>query len=324
MRPARDGFTLIELMTVLVLISVLMGFGIGFLQRGQSDLDRAQALLRDQVRLAATTARGRGVPTEVVITRDSEGLVQVRTRALRPVALWHFEPDERFFDERLRPVLSGTTEPGRFGSAQRTDPDGKLPLLRVEASGDVYDLAHGFSFRADLKLARRTRGVVARLGRGFELSLDALAVPAVRLTLRAGQAAGQTIEAGGLVPLAVDRWTTVQAVHDGSELLLLVDGVEQARARARGEPLQQKQDVLELSPGDAPIEALVDEAQLLAYEVGPLLDLPPGVELRGLKDGIAFTRTGDTSGVVQFTLVLNDDRRLGRVQPGGILTWTQP
>ena len=323
-RGAR-GFTLIELMTVMVMISVLMGFGIGFLQRGESDFDRAKAVLRDQVRLAATTARARGVPTEVLVQKQpgDEGILQVRTRALRPVALWHMEVGERWFDERLRPVLQGDPVPGRFGSALRTDPASKLPLLRVETSGDVFDLAHGFALRLELKLARRGQGVVARLGRGFALSLDANAVPSVQLTLRGAQTGGQTVEAAGHLPLAIERWVTLQFVHDGDEIVLLADGVEQARARARGELLQQKQDVFEVSPGDAPLDALIDEVQLLAYEIGPLLPLPPGIELRGLKERIEFNRAGDTVGLVQFTLVLDEDRVLGKVQPGGILTWMQ-
>ena len=64
-RTSASGFTILELMVVMGVLSVLFGLSFGFLQGAANDLELAEAVLRDQLRIAALTSRSRHLPTEV-------------------------------------------------------------------------------------------------------------------------------------------------------------------------------------------------------------------------------------------------------------------
>src|SRR6185295_10236566 len=108
-------------------------------------------------------------------------------------------------------------------------------------------------------------------------------------------------------PLRVGAWTTVELVHDGRTLSLLVDGDEVDRASARGTPFQQTADVFEVSLATAPVHGLIDEVLLLAYESGAPAELPTDVELRDLAGPVRFSARGDLLAPARFSLHLGDE-----------------
>ncbi len=318
------GFTLLEMIAVLTIVAVLLGLGIGFLQRGSTDLDLARAILRDQIRLAQTTARARTLPTEVRIlpaaNDDLRGHVQARV--LTPVGHWHCEPDERWLAAALQPAISGRYEPaGRFGQALRPDPDRRQALLSVATGGKpLFDLAEGFALRLEVLPEQRHSATVARLGRAFVLALDNELVPELRCTLAgSGGRPGTTVAVKARIPLQLAQWTTLEAVHDGRTLALYIEGREAGSAAAAGRPYQANSDLFEVSTGDAAFAGVVDEIQLLAYELGPMQDLPPETTVDGPPRTVAFGRRGDLVAPVTFTLVVREERVRLTVGPGGIL-----
>ena len=107
--PRAAGFTLLELLVVLAVMAVLTGIGVGILQRGSTDLDLALSILRDQMRVASNSAVARGLPTEVEVV-PGEDRFWLRTQVSSAVGFWHLEPDERWFDRRLRPQLTGSLD----------------------------------------------------------------------------------------------------------------------------------------------------------------------------------------------------------------------
>ena len=110
-RRPDAGFTLLELVVVMGVIAVLIGAGIGFLQRGSSARGETLSILGGELRRAALSARAGGLPAEVALEPGAPGeLGSVRARILEPLAVWHLEPDERPLPS-YAPTLSGSFAP---------------------------------------------------------------------------------------------------------------------------------------------------------------------------------------------------------------------
>ena len=167
------GFTLLELLVVIGVLSVLTGLSLGYL--GRTDPERiANAVLAGELRAAQLTARAEGVPTEVLLRPGVDGqAATVQARLLRPVARFPFEPNQPVEDEVMRPVVQGEdVVGGRFGHARRPAGDGRAARLRWPVTPAVLDLREGFVVRLDLWLDRKAAATVLRLPPALELTLD--------------------------------------------------------------------------------------------------------------------------------------------------------
>ena len=173
---------MMELITVMALISILAGIGVGLLGGGNTDMRLAWSVLQDQIRLAYEGARGSGRPSEVRFEQLRDGPIVVQARVLAPVGHWHLEPGEDWFAD-LVPELNGVpVENGRYGYARRAD-DQKTLFTVATKGRSRFDLSQGFSLRLELKFSARARCTVARLGDAFRLELDQDLVPNATLTL---------------------------------------------------------------------------------------------------------------------------------------------
>ncbi|MEZ5962742.1 MAG: LamG-like jellyroll fold domain-containing protein [Planctomycetota bacterium] len=316
------GFTLIELLAVMSIVTVLMGLGIGFMLRRGSPIEQATAIVRDQVRLAAVTAKSRLAPTEVLVERPEGGRVQLRVRGLEPLAAWHCEPGEQQMNEQVRGDVTGRYVPGRFGMALQPEDDARLTVLRVPTMGrPAWDLRDGFLLRLDLHLEERAACTVAQLGRAFTLSLDDDGTPEVRLALAGGSSKtqGPTRSVKARAPLPLRRWTTLDVVFDGKSLELDVDGRQVGAVPAPGAPFQREGDVFEVSPGQARVAGSIDEIQLFAYVLAEPVDLPLGTELEGLDEGLRFAPTGEPEAACEVVLKNGEQTERHHVAPGGVL-----
>ncbi len=330
-RSPAAGFTLIELMAVLAILSVLMGLGVGFLTRRGSSMDLATAIVRDQVRFAAVSAKTRGAPTELLVVGGAEGAAPaLRVRGLEPVGTWHAERGERQVQDALRGEVRGTYEPGRFGDALRFDPGTRSAILRVPTQGrPVWTLTDGFLLRLDLRLEEREGATVAQLGRAFTLAIDGEGHAELRLALSSSGQAGsgqrgatgqgnvKTLRTARTLPLL--KWLTLEVVHDGQHVALVVDGEEAARTAAEGAPFQRADDWFEISPPAAPIAGLVDEIQLWAYTLADAVDLPIGVSLADTPMSMRFLPGGAPLEPYVVTLKTDDQVEAFVVTPGGVL-----
>ena len=272
------GFTLLELLVVIGVISVLMGIGVGYL--GRTDPEAvAASILNGAKREAMMTARAEGVPTEVEV-RPGGGSAPatVRARLLQPAAVFHFEPNTPVLDDRLRPDLAGRdVEHGRFGHARRSEAGDKLALLQWRIDPVVADLRDGFVLRTDLLLEQRTACVVFDAAPLLEVRLDDNLVPRARLRLRGD--GGENVLAAVASELSVPlyRWTTLEFGCDGETAWLAVDGREYGREPARGTPVEPD-GALQMSPPNAAIPGPVDEVRLLVFGFSPAQNLPAELE----------------------------------------------
>lgn len=279
----QEGFTLLELLVVMGVLSVLLGLSIGYL--GRTDPERvANATLDGELRAAQLTARAEGVPTEVLLRPGVDGqAATVQARLLRPVATFHLEPGEPVEDEVMRPVVTGEDVPaGRFGHARRPAEDGKSALLRWPAPPSVLDLRDGFVVRLDVRLERRAAATLLRLPPAVELTLDADGKPRARVRLRGlgGDAAGNVLAAvAGDLPLPLARWCTLDVGCDGRTAWITLDGRVLGVAAAAGVPQQEPDSVFEVAPGASGFVGCVDEVRWFVYAFGAPQYLPPQVQL---------------------------------------------
>ena len=272
---AEAGFTLLELLTVIGIISVLMGIGLGYLGKADPELV-AQTILRGERRAAQMTARSEGVPTEVWVRPGIDNQpAAVQSRLLDPVVSFQFEPNQPFLDQRLRPALAGEeVAAGRFGAARRPHEDDRLPLLRWPLPPLLADLRDGFVMRVDVFLEERQGCVLMDMPPMLEVRLDDQLRPDARLRVVDGQGQAQRKSLQAKLSVPLRRWSTVEVGYDGRSFWLEVDGRDFARVLAEGLPEQKQGMTLDISPVEAPIAGIVDEVRLLAFAFAPAQYLP--------------------------------------------------
>ena len=320
---AARGFTLLELMVTIGVISVLMGISLGFLSRS-TGRPEAMSALAGELRAASLSARATGLPTEVVVAPDPEGLLtMVRARSLQPVVVFHCEPDQQFLNPDLRPTLLGLdVREGRFGHGRRPNGDQPEMLLRWPAPVKVADFRDGFALRLDLLLEQRTGCALLRLGKALEVDLEPDGRVRARLQLRSGTGnTGQGVPLQAQEPLPLHRWCTVEIAADGRSFWLEVDGRELARAAAPGSVLQHiDQDALEVSLRGEPLPGVLDELRVFVYRFGEPQRLPVDVQVAQAVR-IGFDAHGEPIGkpTIELELVQEGRNEVLRVLRGGVL-----
>lgn len=326
------GFTLLELMTVLGIISVLAGVGIGFLSRSGNDMEVAVAVIRDKVRLAHESARssGRTATIELVQRVDRSGGASeiigqfLRAKILTTVGQWHLEPGERAFSG-LEPVLAGDPDSaGRFGACMRPDPE-KGTMFSVDtADQSSFSIPDGFALRVEVYLEERDSCVVATMAPTFRLELDRDGRPLARMFLAAedGKGRGPQVRIDTEESeLPLRRWVSLGLEHDGRMLRLLVDGEVIGETSARGEPYQdvRQRAPFEVSSQEGPVPGKIDEIVLLAYDRDDPAEISYDITIKGLEEPIIYDRRGVLTRPVTLELTLEDQVRKLTIAPGGVL-----
>ena len=323
---ATAGFTLLELMTVMGVIAILSGVGIGFLSRTDNDMDIAMAVVRDKVRLAYETARNTGRPTSVELLQvydETQFRVgqTLTAKVLQTVGQWHLEPNEDVY-AGLRPELRGIPDKnGRFGYCMRPDPDDEGTMFAVSSKDRPrFNMRDGFALRVEVYMESRRSCVVAAMGPTFRLEFDDDLRPRASMFLaEPGPRRGVQVSidlADSELPL--DRWVSLELIHDGRTFKLLIDGEVAAVKSAIGEPFQDG-SLFEVSPEEGPIPGRVDEIQLMAYERDEPTDLPVRVVIKGLSKPLTYDRRGKLQRPVTLEFTLEEQQRYKKVVPGGVL-----
>lgn len=319
------GFTIMELVVVMGVISILAGIGLGFISGNEDSLGITRGILRNQLRLCYETARNEGRPTELLLVNGGEdGPDYLRAKALDLVASWHLEENERAFGG-YDPVILGIPEPaGRFGACLRHDPDKRGDMLVFDTKDrPAFDIEEGFSLSIELFFEARARCTVLSLDKTLQLELDSQLLPAVDLALadETGRGAGARLELRPDAPaLPLRRWLNLQIEYDRRELRLLIDGEVVARTPGKGRVYQpQGGQLFRVSLDQTPVPGKVDEIRLLGYFLDEPQELPQGIQVEGIGDGIAFDRLGRLRAPVTLNIKNGPETERREVGPGGIL-----
>jgi prepilin-type N-terminal cleavage/methylation domain-containing protein len=312
-RRSRRGLTLLELIIVIVIFSILLGFSAMFFRNANRDLGVTASAnrLTGLLRAAQQQARGSAAPAWVVLNtqRNAAWLVSKET-----IGEWHLEDASGAFGKPAQ-VTSGTAVPGRVGRALQLSGSGSIrcgdvPLLQPD-QGVAVELWY-------LRKGGRSRGILATIGDFAEIAVEADG--------RIGARLGGVAVGSGQLRLPTDVWCHVQLIYSGRDLRLVLNrnpvDVKAARLSWPG-PLP-----FTVGASGSGVTGIVDEIRLsllLPREEHPLageaaFELAPGTAVP--PDGdvvIAFDAEGrlESASRVQFWIRSSTLRQRITVHPGG-------
>lgn len=284
---SAPGFTLLELIIVMMILSTLFGVGVGAFRSLTNPDQQARQQIGDALHSARLFARSEGAAAQVLVSPEQQ---TVSVWGLRRIGDWHFETADGFGWPKAL-LHEGSTIEAKSG------PDGLSglgaclrlvdnELLTLQDPPPSFDSAHGFGLDVlvapspgyrPLTIWERPGVWAVQLNQDDELQ--------VQLWLADG--ADKTSELRVTVPevhLPGGRFTRLQVTFDGRALEVAVDGVrhpqdllfEEAATLARNPRVSQ-------GTGRPPthFRGLFDELHLSAVVRARVEELPAEVTLEG-------------------------------------------
>jgi prepilin-type N-terminal cleavage/methylation domain-containing protein len=243
----RGAFTLLELLTVLVIFGILLGITAAFMQGANRDLgvgaatNRAVGLLR----IAHQESRSSAAPSWVVFDTKQN---RVYLLMKETVGEWHFEDliTTGAFG-RDGKVSGGNLVNGRVGKAIQLSASASISFGEVPTYAPDQGLSIEFWF---LRRSNRGRGTLCSIGDGVEVSAETDGhIEAKVGTLRVSS---------GQIHLPNDTWCHLQLVYSGRELKLILNRREVQSVLGRTELPRGAS----FSVGGSGFTGIVDEVRL--------------------------------------------------------------
>ena len=249
----RSGFTLVELLVVMVIIVSLVGLSLGgyFYMERSSRFRRAMSEAEAVFIAAAQTARWLQAPAWVIIDPEKGELTSY---GLETVASWHFEENEA--SQGIPLVFKGNVQMkgGYAGSGILVGMDPQFPEGGAVASVPAGKFPNGGYFECYVKPMDSGKGqVVFRWGKTVSLTI----VEGLRLEGRIG---GETLRNPD-VRVNAFRWARFGILFSRDYVSIMMDDAVLAGRQPRDFPVLEGQ--VELPAVDAPVHGYVDEARLL-------------------------------------------------------------
>jgi len=286
-RARARGFTIIELMIVMLLIGVFLGLGAGvYLGLGDTLRYRtAVGRVKTVIRKTRNFAVSGGGPA--VVTLDPKARI-VRGSGNLPVGLWHFEDDTGAFGRPASVEGGGAIGPGgRFGRGVVFAERGWIDLGRSRE----YDDREGVAIELWVRVPAVEKLALVEKGDAYRLGTDTTGRLEGAIEVEPGREVAITAE--GDDPLPVDRWVRVGLEYDRRELRLVRDG-RRVAAVAESEPLRSDASAsLTIGTTRSPIAGRVDEARIYRMVPGEGVELPEGMTLEAAEPiEIVYRRGG--------------------------------
>jgi len=248
-RATREssGVTLLELLTVLVIFSLLLGITAAFMQGANRDLgvgaaaNRASGLLR----AAHQESRSSSAPSWVVLDAKQN---RIYLLSKETVGEWHLEDlgTTGAFGKDGK-VTGGTLVPGRVGKAIQLAGSGSIAFGEVPRYSPDQGLSIEFWF---LRHTGRGRGVLASMGDAVEIASETDGHVEAKI--------GTLHVSSGQIRLPNDSWCYLQLVYSGRELKLILNRREVQSVQGRTE----LPAALSFAMGGSGFNGIVDEVRL--------------------------------------------------------------
>jgi prepilin-type N-terminal cleavage/methylation domain-containing protein len=286
-RGSRRGFSLLELLMVMIIVGLIMGAGLGLVTSIDFSSTQTAGAVKGVLRAAQSAARATGAPTQVEL--DAEGRT-LRVRSFRPLTCFHFESPA---DEGTRGALPSIQDvanvaDGYLGAGldfSRSALDGAVEIDLHRDS--AMDFLEGFSVELMLCLSADDAGRIYQFG--DVLGLDATAGGGLKAwlsTARDGAGADgdvvERVKRGGredidLPPgsLTPGLWHRVRFSYDRVLLCLEIDGFA-AGALPVTAPVPRLTGPLVLGGRPSPFRGRMDELVVGLVELSEPLELPKG------------------------------------------------
>jgi prepilin-type N-terminal cleavage/methylation domain-containing protein len=209
---SRRGVTLLELLTVLVIFSLLLGIAAAFLQGANRDLGVAAAANHavGVLRVAHQQSRSSTSPSWVVLDTKKNRIYMLLKET---VGEWHLEDmvTTGAFGKDGK-VSGGHLVPGRVGMGMQLSASSSISFGEVPFYAPDQGVSIEFWF---LRRSGRGRGVLCSIGNDIEVSSE----PDGHLEARVGSLRVST----GQIRLPNDAWCYLQLVYSGRELKLILN-----------------------------------------------------------------------------------------------------
>lgn len=301
-RTTERGYTLLELLVVLMLISVLSGIGLGFLMQQGSNIDRSVAQFRDLARAARAQARLTRAPARLEIvpppSKDVEEERRLLVYAQSPIGEWNFDRGRAKGTGGLGgEAVAGRIAPGgRFGNGLWTDGGGDAHGFRFDVRTlSSFAIEDGFVARCDVNIRDSGACIVLRMGESFELGIDAQQRLRGSVTLmRDDGSSGRRVRLKGLRRLEERRWYRVELEAAAGEVAMMIDGVREAGEAIDARIWRDPQAWLVFSDAASALDGAIDTVQLYAMTMQAEQSLDPMLIVRGPAQ-LAFDASGEIS-----------------------------
>jgi len=243
----RRGVTLLELLTVLVIFSLLLGLTAAFLQGANRDLGVSAAANHavGVLHVAHQESRSSAAPSWVVLDTKLNRLYLLSKET---VGEWHLEDlaTTGAFGKDGK-VTGGSLVKGRVGNGIQLSGSASIAFGEVPTYAPDQGIAIEFWF---LRRSGRGRGVLASVGDAVEISAEADG----RIEARVGAIRASS----GQIHLPNDAWCYLQAIYSGRELKLILNRREVQSVAGKMELPRG----LNFSVGGSGFTGIVDEVRL--------------------------------------------------------------
>ncbi len=230
-RVRTRGFTLIEMMVVMFIVSVLFGVSIASFHRLSSGpaMDIAERQARGALARVRLAAREQSALAEVIFEPGEPSLI--RTRMTRDAGSWHFDVNDK---DR---GLGGRNNVARISGAKMVD-EGTVRACLEFGGGDsvkcgrlaAYEPMRGFDISMDIRPSPKgDGGGLASFGDlfSFELGEDGELMAVVTIE---GEGDSVTVKTSKDV-VEKDAWCRVRLTFDGIDIRLFAHQVLEAEKR---------------------------------------------------------------------------------------------
>ncbi len=238
---ARAGFTILELMLVMLILGLMFGVGAGVLTSLDLAKRATKASVQNAIRAARTSSVARGAAARVRIDPKEN---RMQAEGIAVLGTWQFEDDLPHGDS----PLFGENRGGRYlddGFIGRAisfngSPEGSTYEIPVHQDPG-FDLSAGFSIDCALRIDAKGGGRAINIGNTVAIEVTSARtlrgwfIPTAIDKSGAKIRGGKTSVESAPGSIERDRWYRVRLDYDRRALQLFVDELEVARADEVGE-----------------------------------------------------------------------------------------